>query len=240
MGVKEDIESVLRTMEEAVQTHLNEERSRIQKLSDNILESTENISRVSEKNGTLLSEITDATKELNDYKPMEIFNDLYTRGNAEANLGNAHPEPDGLEARMAANANPAADSGAASGLDVNSLTAIPADVKAKTERSRKRIGPKSSIDSIMASSYPAAAKASSPDAAAAKAAAEAVAKRDRERSSQIRKLENERDILASQGKKDSTEYKAKNSQILVLRTMMNTGGGRKQTRRRKCHSFRRK
>ena len=262
-----EMNKVLRTIEEAVQTHLKEERSRIQKLSNQILESTKNISRGSENNGTLLSEITDATKDLNEYKPMKIFKDLY-------------PEPDGLEARMAAEkaAIPASASAADSAADsaevkataaaeaansssaaaeaANSSSAAAeataaASGLASTETNRKRSGrvQRSSLDSITAVSKAAANKKTTVGEATnaardwardrAEADAEVRANANRET---LNKLEKKfRQNMNQEGYGNSDESKSLKRQISTLKTMLGeTGGGRKQTRGRKRHFFRRK
>jgi len=261
-----ELNKVLRTMEEAVKKHLEEERLRIQKLSDQIRESTENFSQVSEKNKVLLSEIADATKKLEVYKPMDIFKDLYARGNAEANA------PHGLddEARIAAekaaipasadavveaaDANPAADSGTASGLDVNSLTAIPAAAsspgaaKATAEelgkkapaKARKRTVQKSSKDSAKASTRDQAADQAADWARGLAAAQDAT--RANENRKKLNMLEQQLEQKMNQdGFRSSDEFKDLTREISLRKAMLNeSGGGRKQTRRRKRHSFRRK
>jgi|UniRef100_A0A6C0AI66 hypothetical protein len=259
-----EMNKVLRTIEEAVQTHLKEERSRIQKLSDQILESTKNISRGSEKNGTLLSEITDATKDLNEYKPMKIFKDLY-------------PEPDGLEARMAAEkaaipasasaADSAADSAevkATAAAEAANSSSAEASGLASTEKNSKRSGrvQRSSLDSINAAANkkPTVGEATNATKAAAnkkptvgeatnaardwardraEADAEVRANANREK---LNKLEKEfRQNMNQEGYGNSDESKSLKRQISTLKTVLGeTGGGRKQTRGRKRHFFRRK
>jgi len=63
-------------LEEAVKKHLEEERSRIQKLSDKIHAATIQLQAVNTKDEALLGEISDATTQLTAYKPIDIFEKL--------------------------------------------------------------------------------------------------------------------------------------------------------------------
>jgi hypothetical protein len=80
MGVKEDIESVLKTLEQAVQTHLIEEQKRIDILRKKIFDATQELEVANAKDKDLIEEITYATEELGKYKPMDIFKELYQGG----------------------------------------------------------------------------------------------------------------------------------------------------------------
>jgi len=80
MGVKEDIESVLKTLEEAVTKHLDEERLRIDQLRNKIFDAVQELDVVNAKDEALIKEIADATEELGKYKPMEIFEKLSKGG----------------------------------------------------------------------------------------------------------------------------------------------------------------
>ena len=76
MSIKEQLDEVLQTLEEAVRTHLEEERLRIKKLRDKISEAVQQIQVVDTKDKALVEEISDATQKLTAYKPMDIFNEL--------------------------------------------------------------------------------------------------------------------------------------------------------------------
>ena len=226
MSYKEDLDKILETLKKAVEDHLTREQVRIDGLVAKIQEAAQQIRVVNAKDAALLLEITSAARELQNYNPVTIFDDLHTANipyNEERGESEVTASAEASASGLAATSDPASDPGAksdpASGLAANSAPASGLAAKsAWTAASAKHL-------------------AAAPPASAAE---KAVAKRNLERNSQIRKLQNEMAILETNGKNDTREYKDKNSQILVLQSTMGTGGGRKQTRRRKRHSFRRK
>ena len=233
MDVKEQLVGVLKTLEEAVQTHLDKERSRIKKLSDQIRESTENFSQVSAKNEALLSEITSATKELEDYKPMEIFKDLYTRGNAEANLGNAPPS--------AAESPPEQDDGFEEASD-------------GFETDEERDADRAAVEAAKAKAAVEAAAADYADRAAKEKAKADVANANTGQSNteifrrafstpgEARRYTNKKDKRGAkmEGKRAAEMEGKRADDGEHIETAPAVGGGRKRTRRRRRHSFRRK
>ena len=92
MSVKEQLDTVLKTIEDAVQKHLEKEQLRIKNLSEDIFKSSSKVSQASEKNKILIEEITNATEELQRYNPMTIFEGL--RKTAEVAAAASSPEQD--------------------------------------------------------------------------------------------------------------------------------------------------
>ena len=242
MDVKEQLVGVLKTLEEAVQTHLDKERSRIKKLSDQIRESTENFSQVSAKNEALLSEITSATKELEDYKPMEIFKDLYTRGNAEANLGNAPPS--------AAESPPEQDDGFEEASD-----GFETDEERDADRAAVEAAKaKAAVEAAKAKAAVEAAAADYADRAAKEKAKADVANANTGQSNtenfrrafstprEARRYTNKKDKRGAkmEGKRAAEMEGKRADDGEHIETAPAVGGGRKRTRRRRRHSFRRK
>ena len=230
------MDKVLNTMEKHIEDHLEQEKLRIDGLVAKIQEAAQQIRVVNAKDEALLLEITSAARELQNYNPVTIFDDLHTANipyNEERGESEVTASAEASASGLAATSDPASDPGAksdpASGLAANSA---PASGLAANSAPASGLAAKSAWTAASAKHLAAAPPAS--------AAEKAVAKRNLERNSQIRKLQNEMAILETNGKNDTREYKDKNSQILVLQSTMGTGGGRKQTRRRKRHSFRRK
>jgi len=204
MSIKEQLDEDLRTMEEAVQIHLNEERSRIQKLSDKIRESTENFSQVSANNKALLSEIADATKELEVYKPMDIFDKLYTQGNTETIQDQDDDEFHEADAEVADSYDRSAVVAAAAA----NAEANPGSRNAVTDKTR------ADVEAAVAKATPGYQSASDD-------------------------TEDYKNALGSQRAIDTRVRRANRSN---RKADFNSGhkGGRKRTRRRRRHSFRRK
>jgi hypothetical protein len=253
MPYKEDLDNILETLKKAVEDHLTREQVRIDGLVAKIQEAAQQIRVVNANDEALLLEITSAARELENYNPVTIFDDLHTanipyneeRGESEV----AEASASGLAATSAPGeaSDPGAKSDPASGLAANSapasgLAAASEPGLAATSAPASGLAANSAPASGLAakSAWTAASAKHLAAAPPASAAEKAVAKRNLERNRQIRKLENEMNILVTNGKKGTDDYKNKKSQISVLQSTMGTGGGRKQTRRRKRHSFRRK
>ena len=76
MSVKEQLDSVLKTLEDAVQKHLEEEQIRIDNLRAKILDAVQKLTVVNARDQSLVEDITYATERLADYKPLDIFKQL--------------------------------------------------------------------------------------------------------------------------------------------------------------------
>ena len=76
MSVKAQLDTVLKTLEDAVQKHLEEEQIRIDNLRAKILDAVQKLTVVNARDQSLVEDITYATERLADYKPLDIFKKL--------------------------------------------------------------------------------------------------------------------------------------------------------------------
>ena len=76
MSVKAQLDTVLKTLEDAVQKHLEEEQIRIDNLRAKILDAVQQLTVVNARDQSLVEDITYATERLADYKPLDIFKKL--------------------------------------------------------------------------------------------------------------------------------------------------------------------
>ena len=193
MTIKAQLDTVLKTIEDAVQKHLEKEQLRIKNLSEDIFKSSSKVSQASEKNKILIEEITNATEELQRYNPMTIFEDL--RNTAEA-AASSPEQDDGFKEVL-----------------------TDEELEAEKEKAKAEAADRASAEARAAEARASVEAAVAMEKATFKDASDG--RNPKQRDSYYKKVDR---------KKKSKEWK----------DTAEVEGGRKQTRRRRRHSFRRK